>query len=108
MTVYCTSSLPQVLKAKGAQGWQIVGTVGKSTEASFIPVIPCTEFQWSQRTILVLGNEGFGLSDDVSSLCHAMLTIPAGRGLQPGIESLNVSVAAGILLHCISSRRMKT
>ncbi|XP_048413498.1 rRNA methyltransferase 1, mitochondrial isoform X2 [Stegostoma tigrinum] len=57
MTVYCTSSLPQVLKTKGAQGWQIVGTVGKSTEASFIPVIPCTEFQWSQRTILVLGKK---------------------------------------------------
>ncbi|XP_043574414.1 rRNA methyltransferase 1, mitochondrial isoform X2 [Chiloscyllium plagiosum] len=108
MTIYCTSSLPQVLTAKAAQGWQIVGTVGKSTEATFAPVIPCAEFQWRQQTILVLGNEGFGLSDDVSSLCHAMLTIPAGRGLQPGIESLNVSVAAGILLHGIASKRMKT
>ncbi|XP_067824036.1 rRNA methyltransferase 1, mitochondrial isoform X2 [Heptranchias perlo] len=107
MTVYCTPGLPQVLKAKAAQGWQIVGTVGKSTEATCAPIIPCTEFQWNKQTVLVLGNEGFGLSDELSSLCHVMLTIPAGRGLHPGIESLNVSVAAGILLHCITSKRMK-
>ncbi|XP_067866488.1 rRNA methyltransferase 1, mitochondrial isoform X2 [Heterodontus francisci] len=93
--------------AKSAQGWQIVGTVGKSTEATCAPIIPCAQFQLKKHTILVLGNEGFGLSDDVSSLCHTMLTIPAGRGLQPGIESLNVSVAAGILLHVIASKRMK-
>uniref|UniRef100_UPI00398E6E7C rRNA methyltransferase 1, mitochondrial n=1 Tax=Pristiophorus japonicus TaxID=55135 RepID=UPI00398E6E7C len=107
MTVYCTPGLSQVLKAKAAQGWQIVGTVGISTEATWAPIIPCAEFQCNKQTILVLGNEGFGLSDDISSLCHVMLTIPAGRGLQPGIESLNVSVAAGILLHCITSKRMK-
>ncbi|XP_078081045.1 rRNA methyltransferase 1, mitochondrial [Mustelus asterias] len=107
MTVYCTSSLPQVLKAKAALGWQIIGTVGKSTEASGAPTIPCAQFQWNEQTILVLGNEGFGLSDEIRSLCHTMLTIPAGRGLQPGIESLNVSVAAGILLHCIASKRRK-
>ncbi|XP_038670187.1 rRNA methyltransferase 1, mitochondrial isoform X2 [Scyliorhinus canicula] len=107
MTVYCTPSLPQVLKAKAALGWQITGTVGKSTEASSAPTIPCAQFQWNEQTILVLGNEGFGLSDEIRSLCHTMLTIPAGRGLQPGIESLNVSVAAGILLHCMASKRRK-
>ncbi|XP_041053301.1 rRNA methyltransferase 1, mitochondrial isoform X2 [Carcharodon carcharias] len=95
MTVYCTPSLPQVLKAKAAQGWQIVGTVGKSTKDASAPIIPCAQFQWNKQTILVLGNEGFGLSDEIESLCNAMLTIPAGRSLQPGIESLNVSVAAG-------------
>ncbi|XP_051891589.1 rRNA methyltransferase 1, mitochondrial isoform X2 [Pristis pectinata] len=61
----------------------------------------------SQLAPSAKGNEGFGLSDDVSSLCHTMLTIPGGRDLQAGIESLNVSVAAGILLHCITSKRMK-
>ncbi|XP_059829262.1 rRNA methyltransferase 1, mitochondrial isoform X3 [Hypanus sabinus] len=80
MTLYCTHSLPQVLKAKAAKGWKIVGTIGNSTEGTRVPVIPCTEFQWSERTILLLGNEGLGLSDAVSSLCHTMLTIPADTG----------------------------
>ncbi|XP_078278325.1 rRNA methyltransferase 1, mitochondrial isoform X1 [Rhinoraja longicauda] len=107
MAVYSTPSLPQVLQAKADEGWKIIGTVGNYAEATHVPVIPCAEFQWNKATILVLGNEGFGLSDDVGSLCHTMLTIPAGRDLLPGIESLNVSVAAGILLHCTSSKRMK-
>uniref|UniRef100_V9LAS1 rRNA methyltransferase 1, mitochondrial n=1 Tax=Callorhinchus milii TaxID=7868 RepID=V9LAS1_CALMI len=92
---------------KAAQGWRIAGTVGVSTEAVQTPVLPCSEFEWNANTILVLGNEGFGLSDDVTSLCHVMLTVPAGRHLHSGIESLNVSVAAGILLHCISNKRTK-
>nr|XP_014342763.1 PREDICTED: rRNA methyltransferase 1, mitochondrial [Latimeria chalumnae] len=54
------------------------------------------------------GNEGCGLSNEVSSTCQMMLTIPPGRELQSGIESLNVSVAAGILLHAISSKRLKS
>ncbi|XP_069767628.1 rRNA methyltransferase 1, mitochondrial isoform X2 [Narcine bancroftii] len=106
MTVYCTHNLPQVLKAKAAEGWKIIGTVGNLAESTLVPVIPCTEFQWNKRTILVLGNEGFGISDDVSSLCHTLLTVPAGRDLQPGIESLNVSVAAEGWGVCVPGRAM--
>ncbi|XP_037736243.1 rRNA methyltransferase 1, mitochondrial isoform X2 [Chelonia mydas] len=53
------------------------------------------------------GNEGYGLSSETQSLCHRMLIIPPGRTLQPGIESLNVSVATGILLHSICSQKIK-
>jgi RNA methyltransferase, TrmH family len=42
----------------------------------------------------VLGNEQFGLSDEVRDCCDGLISIP-GSGL---VESLNVSVSAGILI----------
>ena len=44
---------------------------------------------------LAVGNEGAGLSDEARSRCERLV----GIRLAPGIESLNVAVAAGILLH---------
>lgn len=44
---------------------------------------------------LVVGNEGAGLSDEARLRCARLV----GITLAPGIESLNVAVAAGILLH---------
>jgi TrmH family RNA methyltransferase len=44
---------------------------------------------------LVVGNEGAGLSDDARMRCSRLV----GIKLAPEIESLNVAVAAGILLH---------
>ncbi|MGQ0676604.1 MAG: TrmH family RNA methyltransferase [Rhodospirillales bacterium] len=45
---------------------------------------------------LVLGNEETGLSPQVERACSALVAIPGGR-----VESLNVSVAAGILIHAL-------
>lgn len=44
---------------------------------------------------VLLGNEDRGLSRDWIELCDRVVTIP----MHGGIDSLNVSVAAGILLH---------
>lgn len=41
------------------------------------------------------GSEGEGLSLETQLQCQKMLAIPPGRALHPGIDSLNVSVAAG-------------
>ncbi len=51
--------------------------------------------------MLVLGNEHEGLSDRVKSRCDALVTIP-GKG---DMQSLNVSVAAGIMLAELDRRR---
>ena len=48
------------------------------------------------RDVLVLGSEGHGLSDSVSLRLTGCVSIP-GAGAR-GVESLNVGVAAGILL----------
>ena len=47
--------------------------------------------------VLVLGNEEFGLPEDVKDKCRCLLRIP-GTG---NIESLNVSQAASLFLHAI-------
>jgi 23S rRNA (guanosine2251-2'-O)-methyltransferase len=60
---------------------------------------------WSKnlrgRTAVILGGEGAGLSRLLREQCDAMVSIP----VQGRVESLNVSVAAGVLLYEISRQR---
>lgn len=42
-----------------------------------------------------LGNEGKGISQEVLQLCDTLISIEPGQTLPNGIDSLNVSVAAG-------------
>jgi TrmH family RNA methyltransferase len=51
--------------------------------------------QTPRRLGLVVGNEGAGLTDSVRSAVDRFVSIP----MSPRAESLNVAVAAGILLH---------
>lgn len=53
-----------------------------------------TSFDQGKKIALVLGNEGHGISQDVQDLCDGFVTIKTNR-----VESLNVSVAGGILMH---------
>jgi TrmH family RNA methyltransferase len=50
----------------------------------------------ARPTALVLGNEGAGLSDDVRAACDALVAVPIRSA-----ESLNVGVAAGILMYAL-------
>jgi tRNA G18 (ribose-2'-O)-methylase SpoU len=45
--------------------------------------------------ILILGNEGYGLPQEVLSRCTSEVSIPMARG----VDSLNVAVAGGILMY---------
>ncbi|MBC7796965.1 MAG: 23S rRNA (guanosine(2251)-2'-O)-methyltransferase RlmB [Pyrinomonadaceae bacterium] len=54
-----------------------------------------TEWDWKQPSAIILGGEGKGLHRLVAENCDALVKIP----LFGKIESLNVSVAAGILLY---------
>ncbi|XP_056285968.1 rRNA methyltransferase 1, mitochondrial [Pseudoliparis swirei] len=103
--VYGYDNLEDMLKLKVTQGWQVIGTVGAKTDESPVPVTRCSDFQMTKPTMLLMGGEGEGLSQQLLALCQTLLTIPAGRELFPGVESLNVSVASGILLHSLLSRR---
>ncbi|KAM4623564.1 rRNA methyltransferase 1, mitochondrial [Polymixia lowei] len=103
--VYGYENLKDMLKLKVTQGWQVVGTVGAEVERFQIPVTQCSGFQMTKPTLLLMGGEGEGLSRELLSQCQTLLTIPACRDLLPGIESLNVSVATGILLHSLLSSR---
>ena len=48
-----------------------------------------------ERMAVAFGNEGAGLSPAVRARCDALVSIP----IEPGVESLNVAIAAGIILH---------
>jgi RNA methyltransferase, TrmH family len=53
-----------------------------------------TEFDWTQATALVLGPESTGLTAEETKSASRVVSIP----MRGAVESLNVSVAAGILL----------
>ncbi|XP_054455130.1 rRNA methyltransferase 1, mitochondrial [Anoplopoma fimbria] len=105
MGVYGYENLGGMLESKVARGWEVVGTVGADAEESTVPVTLCSDFRMTKPTVLLMGGEGEGLSQQLLSLCQTLLTVPAGRELCPGVESLNVSVASGILLHSLLSSR---
>ena len=77
--------LLEALKERG------VWTVGTTAGAETI----YTDWDWTQPTALLLGGEGAGLRRLVRERCDALVRIPQ-RGQ---IESLNVSVAAGVVLY---------
>ena len=68
-----------------------VWTVGTAAEAD----TSYTEWDWTQPCALLLGGEGEGLRRLVRERCDVLVGIP----LRGRIESLNVSVAAGIVLY---------
>lgn len=68
-----------------------IWTVGTSLKAK----MDYTEWDWKQPSALVMGSEGKGLHRLVEETCDVLVKIP----LRGNIESLNVSVAAGIVLY---------
>lgn len=103
--VYGYQDLGALLRSKADQGWHVVGTVASGAEAVRISATPCDNFQMTEPTLLVMGGEGHGLAPELLALCRTLLTIPAGRQMAPGVDSLNVSVATGILLHSLLASR---
>src|SRR5690348_2656304 len=54
--------------------------------------------EFSTPTAIVLGGEGRGLHQTVARHCDALVSIPMAAGPSGGVASLNVSVAAGVVL----------
>ncbi len=53
------------------------------------------EFSFPPAAVLIIGNEGNGISEDLLRQVHAVISIP--KGTNGGAESLNAAVAAGVL-----------
>ena len=82
-------SLEGFLSATGAELW------GADAKGDAVASRPRPE-----RLALAVGNEGSGLTDATRSRADALVALPIARD----VESLNVAVAAGILLHSLRSR----
>ena len=61
----------------------------------------------SSNGIIVMGNEGKGISDKVAALVTKKLLIPSYPPSRPTSESLNVAMASSIVLSQFRSRLMK-
>jgi TrmH family RNA methyltransferase len=56
---------------------------------------------WRGKVGLMLGGEGLGLSEEIVARCDARVTIP----MVSDVESLNVAVAAAILVYAARRQR---
>lgn len=91
--LYRTRSPLQFLKRAKESGFKIIGTGLNSQESKNNPK------NITNRTILLLGNEGNGLSEEILNLCDENLQISSQFNSNPAaLDSLNVAVATGILL----------
>ena len=90
--------LPQFLLEDGALPTGLA-FIGASTNATH----DLTTFQWPQNMVLVMGNEGHGLSEETERHISSQVRIP----INPAIESLNVSGAAHIFMYHISQNTSK-
>lgn len=69
-------------------GMQVVATIPDAQ-------LTYWELDLQQPTLILLGNEGAGLSTDLVALANQQVQIP----LSPGVESLNVAIAAALILY---------
>jgi TrmH family RNA methyltransferase len=74
--------------------FQLVGSSARAT-------VELTRHDFTRPTILVVGNETWGLSAAYRELCDAIVTIPIGGSA----TSLNVACAASILLYEVGRQR---
>ncbi|KAL7597920.1 uncharacterized protein LOC111888062 [Lactuca sativa] len=100
----CCKNMMQFLVSSAENGWRVVGGSVSSR------AVGLTELRTGEPTVLVLGSEGTGLRPLVERSCTELVKIPGNipvhlsGGFEDGesfvaVESLNVSVAAGVLLH---------
>jgi 23S rRNA (guanosine2251-2'-O)-methyltransferase len=87
-------NLGRALDFLSKKGFWIIGAAGESRQSIY-------GFDWARDVVLVVGNESTGLSPSARKRCHELISVPG-----PGaVNSLNVSVAAGIILSEICRQR---
>jgi len=87
-------NLGRALDLLAGKGLWIIGTAGESSSSVY-------HFDWNRDLVLVLGNEERGMAKTVRERCHEVIGIPAAGN----VDSLNVAVAAGVILSEIVRRR---
>jgi len=72
----------------------VIGSAGDAKQSY-------TEWDWKLPSAIIVGNEGHGLHRLVREKCDALVKIPVAGNL----DSLNVSVATGVLLYEVRRQR---
>ena len=97
MEIHGVPNLVQFLERCKGNGWRVLGAGIREHECT-----SSRDIKLDSPTILVLGNEGSGLRKNVERQCDAMVHIAGATGPRGDLDSLNVSVAGGILMHQLS------
>jgi len=108
----CEPTNPKVVRATAGALFRLPIVRGEATElkaAGFALLLadaagrPVAEFTTRRaRLALIVGNEPHGADDETRALADDAIAVP----LRSGVESLNVAVAAGILLHALVALRV--
>lgn len=88
------NNLKRALDTLKEKGYWVVGSDLKDS-------VPYTDIDYKMKTVLVMGSEGKGMSRLVREACDFIAQIP----IENNVESLNVSVATGVLLYEILRQR---
>lgn len=101
---------PKVLRASAGQWFRLATAVSADLQQTVqncqqagmqvvatLPTAELTYWQvdWQKPSLILLGNEGAGLSADLAAMADMQVKIP----LSPGVESLNVAIAAALMLY---------
>ena len=87
MKIILVSNLVQTMKKLKKEGFWLIGTDMEGEEY--------TTLSYTGKIGLVIGSEGFGISALTQKECDFMARIP----MHGKINSLNASVAAGIIIY---------
>lgn len=88
LPLFYTSDISRAIDALRASDWHVLGATASAENPLY-----ATEFPLP--TAIVVGNENTGLSTEARERCTALIRIPMASGQ----SSLNVGVAAGVLLY---------
>jgi len=91
-----TGDLARTLDALKERGYWICGAEGAAETTLW-------EVDWDRPLAVVMGSEDKGLAPDVAAACDVLTSIP----MRGPADSLNVSVATGILLFAAARPRVE-
>lgn len=95
LPVYTPGNAAETLRFLRERGMDTVASVARAD------ALPVTLYSPQRGAVLVIGNEGAGISPEAEKECSVRVTVPMrGRA-----ESLNASAAAAVLLWELSSHR---
>merc|ERR1712096_424600 len=103
---------PNLLESKVEEGWRVLAAAmpddnqdssSMPLESSECPSMPVDNISLTCPTILVLGSEGAGIPPEVMSCVTQGVYISPSKWVDTQVDSLNVSVAAAIVIHKLCS-----
>lgn len=93
------------IKTSKENGWHFLAAVAPEDTPLVNDRVLLPEHDFAEETlkekpiVLMLGNEGEGLRPRIARMANSTVSIQDAYGKHDAVDSLNVSVAAGILMH---------